>query len=62
MNTQIGWEVYTVAGLGVLACLAGMMVFVSAIYLARKKIRKEWGLFKAHLKYRPDPPKKTLHF
>lgn len=62
MNTQISWEVYVVGGLGVVACLASMMIFVSVVYLSRKKIRKEWGLFKAHLKYRPDPPKKTLHF
>jgi hypothetical protein len=62
MNTQISWLVYVLGGLGVVACLASMMIFVSVVYLSRKKIRKEWGLFKAHLKYRPDPPKKTLHF
>lgn len=62
MTPDIGWEVYLIGGMGVVGCLAVMMIFVSAVYLARKKIRKEIGLFKAHLRYRPDPPKKTFHF
>jgi len=39
-----------------IAALAGFIALLAGLRLARGKIRKEIGLLKRHLRYKPPPP------
>jgi hypothetical protein len=45
--------------LGGVALMGGLLVFAVSVKLARMKIRKEIGFWKAHMKFRPRPPRKV---
>lgn len=45
------------------ALFAGIILTLTAsIIMARRKVRKEIGLLKTHLKFRPDRPVRRYHF
>lgn len=46
---------WTVSLAGVM-CLAGLLAFIFAVAIFRYRLRKEVGLFKRHMRYRPKPP------
>ncbi len=54
-------DIILLALLGI-AGLAAFTVFIGSLILARRKVRKEIGLLKQHLAYRPARPARKLHF
>jgi hypothetical protein len=58
VNINLDPSILILAGLGVFILLAGSLMTILAIKIARMKVQKEVGLLKRHMAYKPAPPKK----
>lgn len=55
-------EQFIVYALALILVITALTILMATIIIARRKVRKEIGLFLQHLAYRPARPKKNLHF
>jgi hypothetical protein len=54
-------EAWAIGAICLIAFTAGVTAFVAAIVIARRKVNREVGMYKTHLKYHPRGPSRKLH-